>query len=268
MATFCILLSSVFAGQASSHEESNPVYRSLRERGVLVDTASWVALPSPTLPAGATQAEQMEAVGKVAKIKNYPLDYFMRRSPVAPYVLQIHELERLDAQTPVKGVDAWFVMYGDLDALTQGEFRAKLLNLTQGSGEPRELTAAELAKRGLAADAALDEFFAHRSFNLFKRVDVSDTKHVVMTKTADSLILAAHLEPVFASDPQFPNQWRPVIRDSDGVGRLGPPQPYSGSGSYLKITRLAGAKDALFAEFHLAFVEPPWLVRRRQPAAV
>jgi hypothetical protein len=55
--------------------------------------------------------------------------------------------------------------------------------------------------------------------------------------------------------------------------KAGPWKPFSGSGQYLKVTRLVEPQGALFVEYHLVFTEPAdWfgganLLRSKLPQA-
>jgi hypothetical protein len=86
--------------------------------------------------------------------------------------------------------------------------------------------------------------------------------------------MAAYAAHYFDHDSEYPNQWRPLLRDDHGNIRLGPPHPLSPSGGYAKITRLAEPADAVFIEFHPVYEEAyGWfdgvsLVRQKHPPMV
>ena len=60
----------------------------------------------------------------------------------------------------------------------------------------------------------------------------------------------------FDKDAEYPNIWRAITKDAVGNPVLGPKNLYSGSGFYLKATRLKAPEDAIFFEFHSAYNEP------------
>jgi len=93
-------------------------------------------------------------------------------------------------------------------------------------------------------------------FTLLDKVRLQATTESTRSRTAESNIAASFLDPRFASDPEYPNQWRPVTRDDDGRRHLGSPQPYSGFGGYAKATRLVEPAGAVLIEYHAAFAEP------------
>ena len=102
----------------------------------------------------------------------------------------------------------------------------------------------------------MKEYFLYTTFNLFDRVEVSTTRFCMATKTPAGVIVAAKVDPRFAKDKQYPNQWREIDQERSGVVQLGPPHPYSGAAFYAKVTRLITPKDAIFVEFHQVFYEP------------
>jgi hypothetical protein len=180
----------------------------------------------------------------------------------APFRCRIRDLDPPDPQSRAFAVDVWFVAHGDLDAITRKEFLEKLMASGDRDRQVHVLTPEELAKRNLKMqpDGKREERYTHAAFTLLNDVRLSATSHTLMTRAPGSLLFASRLDPRFAGDPDFPNQWRPVTRDDLGKPVLGPPRPYTGSGSYLKITRLhpdtAGEPNALFVEGHLVFLEP------------
>jgi len=91
---------------------------------------------------------------------------------------------------------------------------------------------------------------------LFDRVSVSGTMHAMLTRSSDSVVLAAISDPRFAMDAKFPNTLRPIRRDESGQISTGSAQPYSGAAWYCKATRLAKPAGAVLIEYHLVFDEP------------
>ena len=74
------------------------------------------------------------------------------------------------------------------------------------------------------------------------------------------MIAAQKLDPRFARDAKFPNQWRPLTRKPTGGFAEGDAQPYGGMGQYVKVTALVDAdgkpNGKLFIEAHMVFHEP------------
>ena len=85
---------------------------------------------------------------------------------------------------------------------------------------------------------------------------MSATRRVVTTRGNDEMTAAAVIDERFDKDAEYPNQWRPILRDTAANISLGPPQPYSGAGVYIKVTKLAEPADAKFVEGHMVFEEP------------
>jgi hypothetical protein len=76
------------------------------------------------------------------------------------------------------------------------------------------------------------------------------------SRTEDSIVTAAMVDPRFTGDSKFANVWRPLTRAPNGQMQKGPPQPYRGAGLYMKITKLAEPAGALFVEAHIVYAEP------------
>ena len=120
------------------------------------------------------------------------------------------------------------------------------------------LTDKEMANRKLKSVTEKhwgDRYF-YSTFSLFDMVEVRATRYAVLSETPDGVVVAGRIDPRFAKDPKYPNQWRAIDKDALGNPVLGPKQPYSGTGFYVKVTRLKSPKDAIFFEFHSAYNEP------------
>jgi hypothetical protein len=113
----------------------------------------------------------------------------------------------------------------------------------------------------------LKERYAHALLELLDKVQVGGSGYGIETIAPDSVIVAFKLDPRFDKDPQFPNQWRPIIIDAAGKKTFGDSHPYSGFGGYAKFTRLAPEAvtqisptaekvDRIFVEYHYIFDEP------------
>jgi len=231
-----LALTTWVAGQ--THDDANPLYQRLRTEGVRVSADQSIALTPPLLEQGASAADARAAIEAMAK-PSYSFDQFARKSAVAPQLLQV---EFLEGEMPARRIDAYFIAYGDLDAIAEGDVLERLLNSQEADedvgGEGTTLDDAALGSRGieLAPPGERQEEFAHGSFTLLKRVEV---------------------DPRFADDKEFPNRWRPLERDD--AGRLEPAgaaQLYSGVGGYVQLTELAEPKGALLVEWHIVLAEP------------
>ena len=109
-----------FAGVApaqppAAHETANPLYRQLLDPGLAVGPGLKAKLPPPTLPDGLDAARQTAAVRALIGT-DYSYEEFTRRSVVAPQPLKIRDIKPSDPLAPARGVDIWFVAYGDFQA--------------------------------------------------------------------------------------------------------------------------------------------------------
>lgn len=262
------------ADPAPGHEALNPLYKQLLESGLEVGPGLRTKLPPPTLPDGLDAAKQTAAI-KTLIGTDITYEEFTRRSAVAPQLLRLRDAAPSDPKAPARGVDVWFVAYGDFKKTEDEDFQDRLLKSGRGEGEGKTLTAEDLAKRKINPPTGVGkrQKFGHVTFDFLDRVRIRATGQAVWSRTADSVVAAAELDPRFVGDTEFPNEWRPLTKEAGGL-KAGPAAPYSGAGFYLKVTNLAEPAGAVFIEQHIVFAEPVgWfngmnLLRSKLPQAI
>lgn len=266
----CSLLLLSLLAPLETHDQANTLFRELCQTGLAVSAADKAPLPPPTMADGLNgRAQQKVILGVVGQADQ--LEEFLRKSVVSSQVLKIRAIKPSDPAAPAYGIDFWFIAYGDLETVAKQEFGKGLLDSSQKDRKVHVLTAADLNKRKLAAKD--HERFSHSTATLLERVQLSTTSYLVMSRTSESIVVAARLDDRFNGDKEFPNQWRSQT-DLNGRIVLGPAQPYVCSASYIKITRLADPAGALFVECHQLYNEPRgWfnggnLLRSKVPTVV
>jgi len=261
----------------------NPVFVELTQQGLPAnaDAGTKIKLPPPTMADGLNAAAQRQVLEEIAK-PNRRVEDLVRNSVVAPFVLKIVDVPGGADEEPFRRVDVWYVVYGKLDDFFDEDFFQSLVEMAHGEKKSRlpvskgMLREDALRKRGIqpAETDLLKERYCYGTFDLFDRVLLSVTRRVVATRDAQSVVVAAVVDPRFTKDEKYPNQWRPVKMDQRREFTLGPAQPYVASGSYSKITRLEDQPGALLVEHHQLFAEPQgWfdgknLLRSKLPLAV
>ncbi len=103
------------------------------------------------------------------------------------------------------------------------------------------------------------ERFAHALLtpdDLLGEVQVTGCGHGVETLTPESILIAFKMDPQFDKDPKYPNQYQKAKTDKNGNIVLESPKHYLGFAGYAKITKLQGAVDKLFVEYHVIYDEP------------
>jgi hypothetical protein len=241
-------------------EPDNEVLDRLLANGGLPG-ATDAALPKPTMANGLDRAAQRETVAGIVDA-NHSVDALERKSIVAPFVLKISGDEAVEKNRTLRRIDLWFIAYGRLDTIADESFWKSVREAAGGDKENRELTstrtailsAAELKSRGIADPD--DQRHLTADLTLFNRVRISATMRAMQTRSADSLTLAAMLDPRFDHDRRFPNRWWPISRDDNGRQQTGAAQPYRTAGWYCKATQLHEPAGALFIEYHVLFDEP------------
>jgi hypothetical protein len=259
----------------------NPVFKELTEKGVKMSNGTMVKLPPPILADGLDAAAQKAALGKVADARS-PVAELVKKSYYAPVVVKVRTVKSSEGEGPaVRTVDLWFVAHGGWDILTSKGFLESALK-TKDEGKNRVvlnsgiLTDKEMTARKLSATAkdGYEERFVYTTFWLFERVELSITRFSTLTHGKDSVLAAARLDPRFQKDPDYPNQWRPLLRNELAEIKPGPPHPFTNAGGYAKITRLAEPAEAVFIECHLVYEEAyGWfdginLVKQKVPVMV
>lgn len=275
LAVLALVSASVRGGDAADpHRQLNPLYRELCANGVPLGATVKQKLPAPLFADGLDAKEQTARLVKLAG-EDYPLEELTRRSLVAPYVYKLTDVPTRDAAVLGRSADLWFVAVGRFDSLTHDN----LVRLFQGVRKdsrltrlPEEALTARRIKRQKLVN--LEETYVHTSYPMLERVQVDATFHCVISRTKESVVLASRLDPAFAQDGKYPNQWRSLEADEAGNLKVGPPQPYEGVGAYFRITPLHTPEGALFVEVHQVFAEPakwfnnPNLLRSKLPLAV
>jgi hypothetical protein len=267
------MVSLTWIGQTEKdHQAENTVFKSLLNPGIDVGGGFKAKLPAPTMPDGLDASGQKAAIA--ALIKNeYSFAEFTRKSVVSPQLLKLRDVNPSDPKAPARGVDFWFLAYGDLKALDDEKFLDRLVNAGKGQGEGKGLKKEDLAKRKIMPVDEKREAYGHIAFDFLEKVHLKATGRVVWTRTGESVVVAGEIDPRFRGDAEFPNQWQSIIKEG-GQTKLGPATPWSEAGFYLKITRLAEPAGALFIEQHVVFAEPTgWfdganLLRSKLPLVV
>lgn len=244
--------------------EENPMLTELLQKGVVMSEGTAVKLPPPTLH------ETMDAAGQQAAIRpltgsKFSYEDLVRNSLQTPFVLNIQTVATTKEQLPARRVDLWFVAHGSWEKLKTEDFLQGLLRSrddkrgdAQRPSQSGILKTEQLAARKIFAQyaAPLEEKYFFSTVNLFDRVEVSSTRHSVVSRSKTSFTVAARIAPQFTNDPQFPNQWRPMELKESGEVVIGSPRLYVNSGFYVKASQLQSPVGAVLIEYHLAFEEP------------
>ncbi len=240
--------------ESATHESVNPLYKSILDPGLPIGSDIKTKLPAPTIPDGLDAVKQKAIISNLIK-DDYSYEEFTRKSIVAPYLLKLRDVVPSDAKTLARGVDVWFIAYGDLKVFDDEKFLDRLLSSGKGDGKGKALTKDDLAKRKIALTDEKREAYGHIEFDFLEKVHLKATGRAVWSKTGDSVLVAAEIDPRFRGDHEFPNQWQSIIKEG-GSSKRGAATPWDGAGLYVKITKLAEPAGALLVEQHIVFTEP------------
>jgi hypothetical protein len=262
MIAFVLLVTTLFA--TGDYAAANALLQELLTQGIVLKDNVRTKLPQPTLADGLDEASQQATLSKILGDR-YSSDEFARNAVVAPYVLRFSDVR--NGKDVARGVDLWFIVYGDLNDLAHVEVLEKL-NTGRGRDTTlHTLTAGELEARKLpAADAdhhesnnasgAAKERYVHTVASIMDRVELHQTSRCVLSRTADSVLIASIVDRRFDADREYPNTYHRLERNDLGETSKGAAQPYNGAGSYLKATKLSRPHDAILVEYHMIYSEP------------
>jgi hypothetical protein len=241
------------AADPAKHEDQNALFKRLIETG-FDGGKEKIKLPKPTMPDGLDAAKQSEIIKAVVG-KEIELEEFTRDSVVARVQMKIRlDVPGGDAKAPVRGVDVWFITYGDFKLLEDDKFLDKFTGANKSSGQGAPLKKADLDKRKIEVKDEKREGYGTFQFDFLEKVRLSGVGHAMWSRGAESVVAAAEIDPRFANDEQFPNRWRPITKA--GEVKIGDPHPWGGAAMYLKITKLKEPAGAMFIEQHIVFTEP------------
>jgi hypothetical protein len=276
----CVSLAAAPVAESAAGE--SPLLREFLEQGVKMSDGTAFKLRPPIMADGLDAAGQLAAISKAADART-PVDEVLAKSSYAPVVTKIRTVKSSEGEGPsVRTIDVWFVAHGDwktldskgfLESITASEGRKSKRSVVSKSGF---LTDEELKKRKLSVTVAdgREERFVYTTFSLFEQVQVSATRFSTGVKGKDFILALGKIDARFDKDADYPNQWRPLLRDAQAEIHAGPAHPFAHAGGYAKITRLKKPSDAVFVECHLVYEEPyGWfeganLVKQKVPVMV
>ena len=275
-----MLLTLAGAPAADKPAAENPIFQQLLSQGVAMSDGASFKLRPPIMADGLDAAGQLAAMTKVADARN-SVAKLLQKSYYAPVVTKIHTVKSPSGEGPaVRTIDVWFVAHGDWNTLTSKDFLESIAGKEAGKSrvvtKSGYLTDKELQHRKLhvANAKGCEERFLYTTFSLFEQVEISATRFTALTRGNGFILSAGKIDARFDKDPDYPNQWRPLLRDAQANIKPGPAHPFSHAGGYAKITRLKNPADAVFIECHLVYEEPyGWfeginLVAQKVPAMV
>jgi hypothetical protein len=262
------------AAAQDPHLTRNPLYHQLLEKGVSLSQQHALKFLAPTMADSLDAQAQRKVIEKLAG-NDYPLEELARSSVVAPHIVKFREIDTGDSERIGRGIDLWFIAHGNLDALSAQQLQTHFL-ANRKSNQMTPLKEADLKARGItiSREADREESYVHAVGAILDRVQVGTTNRTVVSRTKDSVVLAAGLDPRFNKDTEFPNRWRPITLIENGTEKLGDAQPYEGAGMYMRMTKLHDPAGAVFVEFHQVFVEPkgwfdaPNMLRSKLPIVI
>lgn len=259
----------------------NPVFTELLEKGVKTSDGTVVKLPPPILADGLDAAGQKAAINEVADARS-SFEEMVKKSYYSPAIVKVRTVKASEGEGPaVRTVDLWFVAHGSWDVMISKDFLESAMK-TKEEGKSRVvgqagiLTDEQMAARKLTikSEKGHEERFVYSTFSLFERVELSATRFSVLTQGKDSILAAGRIDPRFDKDAEFPNQWRPLLRDEQAEIKPGPAHLLANAGGYAKITRLVEPADGIFIECHIVYEEAyGWfdgvsLVKQKMPVMV
>ena len=238
--------------------DENVIFTELVQKGVPLSNGDTIKLPDPVMADGLNEATQLKVMTGLTDSKH--LESFLKGGLSDHYELKKSKTPGANKEDSIgRQIDLYFVAEGKLDTAADSAFVKTLL--TQKAANPKgkaefytdkELTARKLA---VTDTGKMKEQYAHAFYDILGKVEVRGSGRVIKTIEPESVIVASKLDPRFANDAKYPNQWQ-SIEVVKGRAQKGDPEKYSGLGGYIKITKLIGPVERVFVEYHLVFDEP------------
>ena len=264
MMMFIQLVAVSICAAVGSQPAANPLFQELLQRGAPVSSTVRLPLPPPAVPDGLDAAAQQAALAKIVG-ERYSLDEFARDSVVAPFLLKFPEVRRTDA--PARAVDLWFIVYGNLNQMSKNDVLKEFTTARGKDATLHVLTADELTARQLSPASGANENlltqpgqtaerYVHTIAGILDKVELHQTLRCVLSRNADSVVIATVVDDRFDKDRDFPNQYHRLVRNDAGDTAKGPAEPYAGAAGYLKATQLAQPNGAILVEYHAIYSEP------------
>ena len=207
---------------------ANTIFNDLLQRGVSFG-GNVRRLPPPSLADGLNAAQQQQIINAILVRKSSKPTYaaFTQNKLNAPYVMFIDDLNPPfgGANQPGHSIDLWFVAWGKLNVITQPQFLKDQFQLDKN--DRIDVLKANELPMGIQTQQIPGggDWFVHGQFMILsndQRALVRGTAHAMETTTPVSGTLAAMIDQRFNQNPNFPNEWRPVIRDANGKVQVGP----------------------------------------------
>ncbi|MCC7085962.1 MAG: hypothetical protein IT427_13245 [Pirellulales bacterium] len=249
----------------STQAAENTVFKELRDKGVPLTNGESPTLPEPALADGLSAEEQQAAIAKVVVPGKIKLG-FMGGSKTDPFQYRLTDIRKANSDPKAsigRHVDLYFVAQGKLSTVASEKFTKQQVNKEDQDpkrGKAEFYSEDELTQRGLKVVNDKDRKARYAHFvmpDLFGMVEVSGSGYGMQTTEKESVLVAFKLDPKFANDPKYPNQWRSLSRNDAGGVVRGSAEPYEGAGGYMKVTELKDQKmPRVFIEYHFIFDEP------------
>ncbi len=221
-----LLLFGLLIAVARADHKDNTIFNELLEKGIPISNGNTIVIQQPVMADGLNAAAQQKVIAGLVAPKS--LKSFLGGDRNAYSQLNIGGKPGT-GENPATGrvIDLYFIANAKLETVGDKNFMKQQFG--GGNGKAAFLTAQELKARNLTVvdNEKIRERYAHADFDLFNLVQIYGTGHGIQTHTQDSEVVAFILDPRFAEDPKYPNQWKPIKPDPrTGKAMFGDPKPY------------------------------------------
>ncbi len=245
-----------------SHQ-ANVIYHELLSKGINLGAGKTMVLPAPRMADGLSGEEQTKVlkalcVGPNPKKPLFDYTDAIDRSSSASYSFEDSRIKESDPQAPAYLTTIWFVTYGDLAKIAKRD-PLQLFGTAPSDAVTTVLDSDALEERKIRLELKrpLRERYANTVAEMLDTVKLSLTSHVVISESGESLVVASKVDPRFAKDKEYANYWQMLPQGLEANPKAPKdPQPMEVGAFYLKITKLAEPKGALFVESQQVSTEP------------
>ncbi len=254
---------------------SQNLLEELSNRGLEFRPGLTVSVPPPLLSGSLTNEQLEQAKRQLAG--NDSWEKFARDSIVAPVTIKLEYVNDSNGVRSGHNVHSAFVVYTELSELSDKDLMQQIFGKPD-SGESSAMKFVELTDDELKASGVEGLLNNEKSetkttyslveFVLLEKIRLSGVLRIERTSTPNSITIGWVLDPRFNSVEKWKATWS-KIGDEESK-----PQPYSGWGGYLNVTRVSESPAALVVESRMLLHElPEWFsasnfIRSKLPLAI
>ncbi len=235
------------------------LFRQLVETGVEIEATQRVRLEPPLLNQSQTTSERKSALDRLAGDENW--ERFARNSPVAPIALDIRSIESSSGGRIGYAVKSAFVLHTSMERLRDQTLMERLfgkpdLNDQEGMLRFEEITQAKLQEFRVEVESGKITY-SRVAIPLLNKIRLQGVIRVERVESERELDVSWLFDNTLGEkNPEWQSVWLPLSTNDLAETIVGPPQPYSGSGGYIRLSEIDQPEKMVVVEMGWVIHEP------------